>query len=977
MRCCFIVYLLWAAAALSPFAYAEDATPRIPWPTVELSGELLSLGYRSDAPDKVYDELVMDASKKNQAISVKAHYTGKTDSLTATFYNNSDNKKVKWQHVKTKDSQPALIDLPPKAGFYRLVLAWAHQPDDVIYYKNFREFYVDVPETLPELFFSHLPSDWPAVKEDTRARTRLKPAMSQRPENWVRPENLGVDYMETSINGEHKERVTLADSEYQDLTFKTRSLWKNGQCLQLKAEVFWLNGSSSAQSFNRCFNNKDRPVINIETPLPGGWVRDVVSIKGKVVSELPLLGTSTITAARIGHENEPNCTKRTRPDDDGAFSYRFSARDCAKGEGEWLVSASVTDQLGNTSADIESNRRRWSADFTPPTLSISWPPPSGTLQRIYHNGHFSVWGTATDTGSKLASVSSFIDNQAATSVPFFHDGTFKAELSLPPKDVWSQFRAQDRTGNVGITAGQTLFYDGQAPNNTWKTPEFIRGRTLWLNQPTATFTVTAVDQLSGTKRAEIALKKETGLWGAPVPMVYQAAEGTWTSQLELEPDTFYQVRVRSHDYAGNVSAWLPPGTAYYKSAPPSLSWPDNALQTQPGKLTINGQVHDTLLNEVKAWVEYCNADNEAATCLRSENLNVDRKGFFTAELTEPMLSAFKNLKIRLRATDVTGREAPPIDDKNITPLFSEFSLTRTVDDRDQSGGITPGDKVTLKLVIDAAADSNYVSLKLMLPPGLNSDTSEGLAIQIDPESHITPGNPNALPAALNFAWTGQGNNDLLATGNKAPDLKAGDRIIFNIPVRISDNLFGKKFVAMAKADSLNNIYGQLSIRHIVETQSMFPASRAIKTDIYSPTVKPDEKLPLGAPFVYRMRFEGGEWPALGAQLDYKLPVGLLMNGPPVVTENSTSTFIAISENWDGRQNTRLFSEATLNNEVKPGKAITVDVPVKLDLERGGELKSVVTAIAANVTGKQQKVHCVYADVGDVYVYFYLCSQPVE
>jgi hypothetical protein len=638
----------------------------------------------------------------------------------------------------------------------------------------------------------------------------------------------------------------------------------------------------------------------------------------------------------------------------------------------------VTDKLGNTADDSETNRLRWSVDLTPPSISLNWPQIPGS-DRLYHNGKFTVWGNALDTGSQLARVSSFVDQQEEKQVPVSHDGTFKAEVTLPTEASYKllTLRAWDQVGNVTITPSQKLYYDGQAPYNTWQVPAFSRGQPLWLSEEKADIVVTANDQLSGTKLAEIAWKEENGAWSTPVPMLYQSTEKTWTHQLALKPDRFYHVRVRSHDYAGNVSAWLPEGTVYYKSDLPRLNWPDNALEAQPGKLTIHGQVQDTLLDKVKAWVEYCNAVNEASTCLRSKDLAVDSKGFFTAELTEPMLSAFKNMKIRLRAADVLKREAPLIDDKIFTPMFSEFSLASIIDDRDQSGGITLGDKVTLKLAITAAADSDYVSLKLMLPPGLNSDISEGSAIQIDPDSHITPGNTNAITSALNLTWTGQGNNDLLATGSNAPHLKAGDRILLNIPLNISESRPGMKLVLIAKIDAVNNPREEVSVRSVVETQSMYPAARAIKTDIFSPTVKPYERLPLGTPFVYRLSFDGGEWAAQGAQLEYKLPALLQMNGRPVVTENTTSVFIGISDKWDGRQNTQLFSEATLNNRVKPGETITVDVPVKLDPDNGGELKSIVTATAANVTGKQQKVHCVYAEVGDVYVHFDLCSQPVK
>ena len=497
-------------------------------------------------------------------------------------------------------------------------------------------------------------------------------------------------------------------------------------------------------------------------------------------------------------------------------------------------------------------------------------------------------------------------------------------------------------------------------------PDLNDKKTHYLTFPTLGVLTQVTDDLSGVKTGELYWRTtEGGRWQKTA---MEPAGDLWKSTLTLQPDRLYQVVAGGTDNVSNsidVSR-AEPARVWYKAQPPRLSWQgEQPVQISPAGIQVRGRVQDSVPEHLTSGVEY---REQGSSVWQFKSVTPDEKGFFSLTFA---VADRKVWEVRLTATDVTGRQV--VNEPLITgTLLQHLSLSSTLDDRDASGGATPGDGVELKLRIESAADLDRLSARLQLPAGLEVDPRSPAPIVLDVESDYDRDNVSSVAARLNLQWNGADNASLVRTGDDAPTLRRGDVIILRMPLVIGAEASGtlNSEVTLGLRDQA----GEYAASHAVTLQTGgFPAAQALQTGISSPTVMPGSTLPLGTPFEYRMTLRAHTWPLSGAQLTYALPRYLHKDrGDIHVVAAESNVSPAINPQWEGRQDTRLLAEGGV---LRPGEHLTLAVPVRLDATTGAELKSIVTATAENVTGEQKDIHCVYAEVGDVFVTFSLCGMP--
>ena len=314
------------------------------------------------------------------------------------------------------------------------------------------------------------------------------------------------------------------------------------------------------------------PTTAITTPADNSTTGDGTPTISGTVSEPGAAVTVTIT------DNNGNVVETQTPAVDGSGNWTFDAS--ALGNGDYTITASATDDAGNTGADSTSN---FTVDATAPSVSITAPADNANLSDTTPT----VSGNVSEPGATVTvTITDSNGNIVETQTPVVDangDWSFDA-AQLAEGTYTAEATAVDNGGNTSTPANVTFTVDTSAPSVTLDTP--ADNSILTDNTPT----------ISGTAEVGVTVTVEiSDAQGNVVETQTPAVDGSgnWTFDASALADGDYTVSATATDTAGNSATAGPNGFSVDTAAPVlTVTTPADGASTNDDTPTIQGTIDD-------------------------------------------------------------------------------------------------------------------------------------------------------------------------------------------------------------------------------------------------------------------------------------------------------------------------------------------------------------------------------------------------
>jgi uncharacterized repeat protein (TIGR01451 family) len=509
-----------------------------------------------------------------------------------------------------------------------------------------------------------------------------------------------------------------------------------------------------------------------------------------------------------------------------------------------------------------------------------------------------------------------------------------------------EYLAEDKAGNsTGWTRFGSVTIDRTPPSVTWDSanPAYAKDR----------ITLKAKIADAGSR------VREARIWwpGAPSDGKQMNMKVGDTYGYEIDTSRLAEgvkeIQIRATDFAGNATGWLKVGSFNVDRTPPSIDWrepPDQAL-LHGDQIHVAGIVDDRHPDTVEiAW----RAENE--TQWHSETRPVsDAAGKFSHDLPVPQQDV--NYQLRLRAADEAGNLSAwspvrtVVGQMAVRDLLQNAQLAlknNILSDRDNSGGLSPGDEFVYRLQVGAdRSDAHGLSIRYALPAGLSM--TQGLLPEFAADSAIVDNN------RLNSRWNGGGDAQLLADG---VDLPAHDSLTIDIPLTVAAAQTAGAIDSVISLQA-KNATGALLVSHRLNLQRSYPADRALTLQLES--MQPDRKYARGTEFDYRVTLHAPTWALNGVRLSYALPNGLQSAGDIHVTGDGAARFRR-NPDWGKNGDQRLLWSAP-GDPFAAGNSLTVTIPMRVTdaATFDAAIRSEVKAAAENISGEVTVEHFILVE----------------
>ena len=388
---------------------------------------------------------------------------------------------------------------------------------------------------------------------------------------------------------------------------------------------------------------------------------------------------------------------------DGTFSADVPS---ALAEGDFTVTATVSDAQGNTATANETNG---SIDTQAPVVNVN-PLDSGndTTPVISGNTDLSegavVVITVTDSNGDTQTINALVDA----------DGNFTTEVlsPLPEGDYSVEVTATDDAGNSTTTTEDGGNIDTTAPVLTLnpqgtgndETPNISGSTDL---APGSTVTLTVTDSAGNTQTFD-AIVDANGDFSADVPNAI--------------PDGSYTVTASTSDDAGNTITTSDTGTLDTSAPALTLDAQVTVSDTTP---TISGATDLPAGSTVTLFVTDSAGNTQTFTAL------VDASGNFSADVPAPLAEG--DYSVTATATDSNGNSASVTDNNGIVdtvaPVISLDVLGSNNDTTPTISGTTDlaaGESVTLSIT-DNAGNTQTVTATVDANGNFTVDVPAALA----------------------------------------------------------------------------------------------------------------------------------------------------------------------------------------------------------------------------------------------------------
>ncbi|QHJ13932.1 hypothetical protein FX988_04213 [Paraglaciecola mesophila] len=450
---------------------------------------------------------------------------------------------------------------------------------------------------------------------------------------------------------------------------------------------------------------------------------------GSVDTQAPTLtvdapdNSNDATPTISGTTNEPeNATVSILVTDANGIEQTLSATVQANGsysvdvpndlaEGNYTVSATITDTAGNSTTETDSG----SVDTIAPTLTVEAPDNSSdATPTITGNTNAPVGATVTIT---VTGSDSAVQTLTATVQP---DGSYHVDVpsALEEGSYTVAATVADAAGNPA-SANDTGSVDTQAPTLTVDAPDNSNDATPTItgttNEPENATVSILVTDANGVEQTLSATVQANGSYSVDVPN--DLAEGT------------YNVTATISDNAGNETSVSEAGSV--DTVPPSLviNAPDNTNDTTP---TITGSTDVTPGSTVSITLTDSNNDSQTFTA------TVQTDGHFSAEV--PNVIAEGNFSVSATVTDAANNSTTSTDNGSIDSTVPNLTLT--------APAITNDDTPTLSGTTDASLDGSTVNIIVTDSQG----ATQNLSAIVQPDGSFSLEVPGAL-AEGNYSVT--------------------------------------------------------------------------------------------------------------------------------------------------------------------------------------------------------------------------------
>ena len=359
---------------------------------------------------------------------------------------------------------------------------------------------------------------------------------------------------------------------------------------------------------------------------------------------------------------------------DGTFSADVPS---ALAEGDFTVTATVSDAQGNTATANETNG---SIDTQAPIVTVN-PLDSGNDTTPVISGNTDlpegavVVITVTDSNGDTQTINALVDA----------DGNFATEVlsPLPEGDYSVEVTATDDAGNSTTATEDGSNIDTTAPVLTLnpqgtgndETPNISGSTDL---APGSTVTLTVTDSAGNTQTFD-AIVDANGDFSADVPNAI--------------PDGSYTVTASASDDAGNTTTTSDTGTLDTSAPALTLDAQVTVSDTTP---TISGTTDLPAGSTVTLFVTDSAGNTQTFTAL------VDASGNFSADVPAPLAEG--DYSVTATATDSNGNSASVTDNNGIVdtvaPVISLDTLGSNNDTTPTISGTTDlaaGESVTLSI----------------------------------------------------------------------------------------------------------------------------------------------------------------------------------------------------------------------------------------------------------------------------------------
>ncbi len=445
---------------------------------------------------------------------------------------------------------------------------------------------------------------------------------------------------------------------------------------------------------------------------------------------------------------------------DGTFSADVPS---ALAEGDFTVTATVSDAQGNTATANETNG---SIDTQAPIVTVN-PLDSGNDTTPVISGNTDlpegsvVVITVTDSNGDTQTINALVDadgNFATEVLSPLPEGDYSVEVTATD-DAGNSTTVTEDGGNIDTTA-PVLTLNPQGTGND-ETPNISGSTDL---APGSTVTLTVTDSAGNTQTFD-AIVDANGDFSADVPNAI--------------PDGSYTVTASASDDAGNTTTTSDTGTLDTSAPALTLDAQVTVSDTTP---TISGTTDLPAGSTVTLFVTDSAGNTQTFTAL------VDASGNFSADVPAPLAEG--DYSVTATATDSNGNSASVTDNNGIVdtvaPVISLDALGSNNDTTPTISGTTDlaaGESVTLSITdnagntqtVTATVDANgnfTVDVPAALAEGDYTVTATATDDAGNSASANATGNIDTTAPALTLDPQGLGN-DTTPTISGSTDLAEG------------------------------------------------------------------------------------------------------------------------------------------------------------------------------------------------------------
>ena len=388
---------------------------------------------------------------------------------------------------------------------------------------------------------------------------------------------------------------------------------------------------------------------------------------------------------------------------DGTFSADVPS---ALAEGDFTVTATVSDAQGNTATANETNG---SIDTQAPIVTVN-PLDSGNDTTPVISGNTDlpegavVVITVTDSNGDTQTINALVDadgNFATEVLSPLPEGDYSVEVTATD-DAGNSTTATEDGGNIDTTA-PVLTLNPQGTGND-ETPNISGSTDL---APGSTVTLTVTDSAGNTQTFD-AIVDANGDFSADVPNAI--------------PDGSYTVTASASDDAGNTTTTSDTGTLDTSAPALTLDAQVTVSDTTP---TISGTTDLPAGSTVTLSVTDSAGNTQTFTAL------VDASGNFSADVPAPLAEG--DYSVTATATDSNGNSASVTDNNGIVdtvpPVISLDALDSNNDTTPTISGTTDlaaGESVTLSIT-DNAGNTQTVTATVDANGNFTVDVPAALA----------------------------------------------------------------------------------------------------------------------------------------------------------------------------------------------------------------------------------------------------------